>query len=202
MTWTRLDDNWTESPALEELSFEDRWHYLAMIQRCSRSEAYDGMIRGVDARRCSDHPDPSTAIAHLVDAHLLAIIPGGKYKVIHIDDHVPPPSVRMKTENDKLRQRRKRAHDNGDHGLCKADADCVTATVTRDIGRDVRTGQDRTGRDVVKKLVPPTSEWSVVPIHRGAVCDVCLMPMPADSVLTICETNDDAHDDARMRTAS
>lgn len=200
MTWTRLNDNWTESPALEELSFEDRWHYLALIQRCSRSEAYDGLIRGVDARRCSDHPDPAAAIAHLVDAHLLAIIPGGKYKVIHIDDHVPPPSVRMKTENDKIRQRRKRAHDNGDHGLCKPDADCVTGSVTRDTGRDVRTGQDRTGRDEEKYPVS-TMEWPTVQPYAGLICEVCTEPIPEDSPVSVCAKQDDLHDHARGRAA-
>lgn len=202
MTWTRLDDRWSELPVFEEMSFEDRWHYLAMIQRCSRAEAYDGVIRAVDARRCSDHPDPASAIARLVNAQLVEIVAGGKYRIVHIGDHTPPPSVRKKTEADRLRQRRKRAHDNDDHHLCSVEADCrVTATVTRDKERDVRTGQDRPGRSEVP-TIKPTNEWPVVPIHRGNVCDVCLMPLPADSVLMICETDDEAHEAARMRTAS
>lgn len=202
MTWTRLDDRWSEQPMFEDMSFEDRWHYLAMIQRCSRAEAYDGVIRAVDARRCSDHPDPAGALARLVEAHLIEIVTGGKYRVVHIDDHTPPPSVRKKTEADRDRQRRKRAHDNDDHHLCKADADCrVTPTVTRDIARDVRTGQDRTGRDEVKKITP-TNEWPVVHISKAPVCEVCMEPMSMDAVLTICEADDERHDDARMRSAS
>jgi len=206
MTWTRLADTWTETPALEELSFEDRWHYLAMIQRCSRAESYDGVIRAVDARRCSDHPEPSTAIANLVGAGLLVIMPGGKYRVVHIDDHVPPPSVRMKTENDRIRQRRKRAHDGGDHALCKEDADCrvtppVTRDVTRDKGRDPRTGQDGTGRDVGVAL-PSTLDWPVVAPYAGLICEVCTQPIPADSPLPVCGRQDDLHDHARARSAA
>lgn len=202
MTWTRLDDAWSEQTVLEDLSFEDRWHYLTIIQRCNRTDSYDGVIRSTDARRCSDHPEPAAANERLVAAGLLEIMPGSKYRVVAIDDHTPPPWVRKKTERDRNDKRRKRAHDAGDHSLCKSDAPCVVTTVDTRVVSDSRTGQDRTGRDVVKKTLPSTSEWPVVQIHRGPVCEVCLMPMPKDAVLTICETDDEAHDDARMRSAS
>lgn len=213
MTWTRLDDAWSEQTVLEDLSFEDRWHYLTIIQRCNRTDSYDGLIRSTDARRCSDHPDPAAANARLVDAGLLEIVPGGKYRVVNIDDHTPPPWVRKKTERDRTDKRRKRAHDSGDHSLCRPDAPCVDTTVVTTVVSDSRTGQDRPGRDVVKntnreakkpalKLVPPTSTWPVVSVPAGPVCDVCLMPMPKDAVLTICETEDEAHEEARIRTAS
>lgn len=199
MSWTKLGDEWCQMTALEEISHADRWHYLCMIQFCSRTDKRDGVMRGVDARRQSDHPDPATALAHLTEAGLLAIESGDRYRIIRIetDDHLPSDSTRRRTEGNKLRQQRKRAHDKGDHSLCREESPCH-APVTRDIG----TGRDGTGRDVVKNTIQPTSEWPVVPIHRGPVCDVCLMPMPKDSVLTICETNDDSHDEARMRSAS
>lgn len=146
MTWTRLDDRWTDSPALEDVSFEDRWHYLAMIQRCTRTETDDGIVRAVDARRCSDHPDPAAAITRLVDAGLIEIVPGGKYRLVAIDDHTPPPWVRKKTERDRDDKRRKRAHDTGDHSLCKPTAPCVVTTGVTTVANDSRTGQVRPGR--------------------------------------------------------
>jgi hypothetical protein len=201
MSWTKLGDEWCQMTALEDLSHEDRWHYLCMIQFCSRTDKRDGIMRGVDARRQSDHSDPATALAHLADVGLIAIEAGDKYRIVRIeeDDHLPSESVRKRTENNKNRQRRKRAHDKGDHSLCRDDADCH-ASVTRDVG----TGRDGTGRDNTKNntFVTPTSTWPVVHISKAPVCDVCLMPMPKDSVLMICETDDDAHDDARMRSAS
>jgi len=198
MSWTKLGDEWCQMTALEELSHEDRWHYLCMIQFCSRTDKRDGVMRGVDARRQSDHSDPASALAHLTDVGLLAIEPGDKYRIARIDedDHLPSESVRRRTEGNKKRQQRKRAHDKGDHSLCREDADCH-ASVTRDVG----TGRDGTGRDNTRKITP-TNEWPVVHISKAPVCDVCLMPMLKDSVLTICETDDEAHDDARMRTAS
>lgn len=202
MTWTRLDDRWTDSPALEEVSFEDRWHYLAMIQRCTRTETYDGTLRAVDARRCSDHPDPAGAIARLTEAGLVEVVQGGKYRVLAIDDHTPPPWVRKKTERDRDDKRRKRAHDVGDHSLCKSDAPCVVTTGVSTVGSDSRTGQVRSGRDEVKKAILPTNEWPVVHISKAPVCEVCMEPMSMDAALTICETDDERHDDARMRTAS
>ncbi|MGO4662911.1 hypothetical protein AB4Z14_13675 [Terrabacter sp. 2TAF16] len=35
-----------------------------------------------------------------------------------IHDHVPPPGVRRNTEASRIRMRRKRAHDAGDHSMC------------------------------------------------------------------------------------
>ena len=40
MTWTRLDDRWAERAVLAQLSYETRWHYLAMIQFCSRERSH------------------------------------------------------------------------------------------------------------------------------------------------------------------
>ena len=168
MTWTRLDDGWTDQAALADLSFADRWHYLALIQHCSRTDKLDGVIRGVDARRCSDHPDTASALANLNELGLIEVLEKDKYKVVTIEDHVPPPHVRRKTEDDKMRQRRNRAHKSGDHSLCKPDADCVTGNVTRDLGRDVGTGRDGTGRDTsttpkrIGLALTPTVDWEVV----------------------------------------
>ncbi|NLF16745.1 MAG: hypothetical protein GX595_05750, partial [Lentisphaerae bacterium] len=72
MTWTRLDDAWTDLPVLADLSLAARWHYLCLIQFCSRSGNYDGKIRVVDALRCSDVPEPRQAMNDLHRAGVLA----------------------------------------------------------------------------------------------------------------------------------
>lgn len=169
MTWTRLDDGWTDKPELEDLDFATRWHYLAMIQFCSRNDRDTGIIRAVDARRCSDVPEPARALAQLEQAGLITI-EAKAYRIVNIDEHVPPPYIRNQAEKAKLRKRRERAHKNGDHSLCifgscsdaPRPAEDVTGIVTRDIG----TGRDGTGR---AEDTPVTSEWAVVAIGEGRV---------------------------------
>jgi hypothetical protein len=154
MTWTRLDDGWSDRPFLEPLSFEVRWHYLALIQFCSRTSRYDGFVRTSDARRCSDVPDPAAAVAVLLARGLLEQLEGGM-RVVHITEHVPPPHMRDETRkaSQRDRKRRERLHKQGDHTYCLPDncpsitADPVTGEVTRDAG----TGRDGTGRDVSTK---------------------------------------------------
>lgn len=148
MTWTRLDDTWTDDQVLAELSFADRWHYLAMIQFCSRTKKYDGILRPADARRCSDHPEPGAALSNL-EAVGLVINVGNGYKLPLIDDHIPPPSVREASEKSKVRMRRMRQHKEGNHADClpkHCDQAPTTGEVTGDVTRNTGTGQDGTGR--------------------------------------------------------
>lgn len=147
MSWTRLDDAWTDSTELSELSYADRWHYLAMIQFCSRTGKVDGKMRVVDARRCSDHPEPSQAVRNLADIGLVTI---GQHDVTvnRIADHVPPPSVRQNAEKSKIRMRRMRSHKAGDHSECLPDQ-CNQAPGRNglsDVTRNTGTGRDRTGQ--------------------------------------------------------
>lgn len=156
MTWTRLDDTWTDDQVLAELSFPDRWHYLAMIQFCSRTKKYDGILRTTDARRCSDHPDPVAAIDNLVATGLVVALEKG-FKIPLIDDHIPPPSVRESSEQSRIRKQRSRKHKNGDHSMCLPEncnkapgtgdaTEGASGDVTGDVTRDTGTGQDRTGQ--------------------------------------------------------
>lgn len=161
MTWTRLDDSWTDSPELAEVDYPARWHYLSMIQLCSRTARYDGVLRTADARRASDVPDPSQALDALAGAGLVVATEGG-VKLPRIDEHIPPPSVRNQAANAAKRKRRSRAHRNGDHSECYTDH-CdhappgngpaptgkpgpSPAPVTPHVTRDTGTGQDGTGR--------------------------------------------------------
>lgn len=150
MSWTRLDDAWTDSPRLVELSFQARWHYLALIQFCSRTKRFDGVLRIADARRCSDVDDPARELAALEAVGLLTVLKTGEVKLSQIDEHIPPPSVRENSERSKIRMRRKRKHDNGDHSDCLPDR-CPKAPVTGDVTRNTRTGQDGTGRASYKE---------------------------------------------------
>ena len=160
MTWTRLDDTWTDKPQLEELDFATRWHYLAMIQFCSRNERHDGLVRNIDARRCSDVPDPARCLAELATANLIRV-EGGAYRILGIAEHVPPEWVAKKRERDRDRKRRERAHKAGDHSLCAET--CVpanvTSTVTANVTANAGTGRDGTGRADTTGGSTETIEW-------------------------------------------
>ena len=148
MTWTRLDDGWSDRPILEQLSYEVRWHYLALIQFCSRTSRYDGVVRSSDARRCSDVADPAAAVAELVNVGLLVAVADG-LKLVQIGEHVPPPHQRdaARKEGQRERKRRERLHKDGDHSECLPEH-CEVAmshVVTGDVTRDPGTGRDRTG---------------------------------------------------------
>lgn len=161
MTWTRLDDGFTDRPIFEDLSYEARWHYLAMVSFCSRTSRYDGFIRAADARRCSDVPDPAAVLTELNSLGLVAPRDGG-YLLPLIDEHVPPPHLRDETRKQSQRERkqRERQHKKGDHTYCshppEEDMSRVTSPVTS--GRD-GTGQDGTGEAVEEggwpDVVPP-----------------------------------------------
>lgn len=152
MSWTRVDDLWCERRELAAINFADRWHYLSMIQFCSRADLRDGVMRGVDARRCSDHPDPNRALAELVKVGLIVSnIEADTYTVVEVDSHLPSEASRKKTADAAARQKRKRKHDAGDHSTClERYCDQAPRDVTRDshadVTRDVGTGRDRTGR--------------------------------------------------------
>ncbi|MDP0398932.1 hypothetical protein [Tsukamurella strandjordii] len=143
MTWTRLDDSWTDRRELTEVSYGARWHMLALIQMCCRVGQFDGILRASDARRCSDVDTPEAAIDELATAGLVERLPDGRVRVVGIEDHVPPPHVRRSTEQARERQRRSRAHKAGNHELCLP-ANCADAPVTQ-MSR-VTSGRDGTGR--------------------------------------------------------
>lgn len=150
MSWTKLSDDFTDRADLAGLDPADRWHYLAMIQLCSRGEHLTGELRAVDARRASDHEDPAAAVQRIAAAGLLEVT-GTTVRVVEIDEHIPPPSVRMKADADKRRKRRERAHKAGDHHLCLSDHCTSAAPLSsrpepRDVTRDPGTGRDGTGR--------------------------------------------------------
>ena len=121
MTWTRLDDNWMADEAFDELDIYDRWHYLAMIQFCSRGKRYTGVMPRVEAETCSTAPDKPGILAKLITAKLVKELDGGRVQVLRIEDHVPPPSVREASAATAIRVARHRKHKNDDHTDCLPD---------------------------------------------------------------------------------
>ena len=121
MSWTRLDDRWTERPVFEQLGTEPSWHLLCMIQHCSRNHLYDGVMTRKTAVRASLVDDPELALAALVGAGLVEQLPDGTVRVVEIVDHIPPPSVRQASAATKVRVRRHRRHKVGDHSECLPD---------------------------------------------------------------------------------
>ena len=145
VSWTRYDDLFTERPEFDGLSFEARWHYVALIQACSRARRWNGQLPVVRARRASDVPDPDQCHEDLSAAGLVKIDDetiGLPYAV----EHLPPKSIRNNAAASKVRMRRKRQHDAGNHSDClpRNCPHAVTAHVTRNTGtgRDRKTGAD------------------------------------------------------------
>lgn len=167
MPWTRLDDLWIEMDQLKELPYEVRWHYLGILQWCSRHRLYDGELRIADARRASDVDDPATAIAMLAGAKLLEITDNA-VRVVQIKDHVPPPNVREASEANALRTRRWRLHKAGDHSICLPENCSGTpGDVARD-GTCDGTAQDQDQAPWAEVLPPSCRSKSQVKISARA----------------------------------
>lgn len=133
MTWTKIPDEWTDRREFAALTADDRWHYLCMLVLASRGNYSDGILSVNQAQRASDHPNPDAAIARLEEVGLLELSPAAPFvRLVEIDLHFPPPSKRSDRTGAE-RQRRKRAHDKGDHTLCLAQhcPDALAASVTK-----------------------------------------------------------------------
>lgn len=154
MTWTRLDDVWGDDAVWDEISYPARWHYLMMIQVCSRGERYDGVMPLARAENCSDlaRDEVPRCLNELMDADLLEVSSDGRsIKVVRIEDHLPPAYLRDPERKAKQRER-KAASRARKPKPSSPPPEPVTGDVTRDQSRDTRTGQDGPGQEV-----PPTS---------------------------------------------
>lgn len=175
MSWTRLDDGWTDSTEFADLDHVTRWHYLAMIQFCSRTQKYDGLMRRGDALRCSDVDDPGGALAALAAEGLIAI-EDKHVRLLRIDEHVPPPSVRESAEKTKVRVRRHRKHSNGDHSECLP-ANCDQAPTPSDVTGDV-TRYSGTGRAGTGSSCSAPSEVDLPVSPEGNAVDWSVAEIP------------------------
>lgn len=194
MSWTRLDDGWTDDPIVNELSHDDRWHYIALIQFCSRTRKYDGCVRYVDAKRCSDHPDPDLALKNM-HALRLVTIDGDHVKLNRLEEHIPPPSIRDNAKNSRIRMQRMRKHAVGDQSESMPDCEkAVTRDVTAPVTRNTRTGQDRTGSltesssETEKRDTSEPSTEAVLEAEEEVkqACPDCTDELPPDGICRWC----------------
>lgn len=107
----------------------DCWHYLCLIQRCSRADIRAGILSEQVALRVSTHADPERAVANLIAEGLLKRVDGRRVQVVEVGKHLPDDSVRRRTERAAERKRRERAHKSGDHSLCLPSS-CEDATAS------------------------------------------------------------------------
>jgi hypothetical protein len=126
MSWTRLDDTWGDDPVFDDLDFATRWHYLMLIQLCSRSDRRDGVIPLRKASNCSDVDDSAACIGALITAGLVENIDGATIRVVRIAAHVPSADLLRRLANDKDRAARHRKHKAGDHSDCSPER-CLDA---------------------------------------------------------------------------
>lgn len=156
MSWLRYSDDFTEWAEWDDTPLSARWAYVCLVQACSRGKYWDGRLpkKKAVAALLAQVDDPAHVLDRLErldlvhqERHALTII------LPRIDDHIPPAYVRDNAEKSKVRMRRKRAHERGDHSECLREhcheAPVVTDFVTRNTG---------TGRGYV--LTSPSSAKS------------------------------------------
>lgn len=130
------------------MDYEARWHYLAMVQYCSRNERYDGRLSLISVRKASDGADHERTLAILVEAGLVRNVDGATFELVRIRQHIPPPYMRdpVRKERQRDEKRRSRLHAKGEHGECLP-ASCDRAG-NADVSTDTGTGQDGPGQEV------------------------------------------------------
>jgi hypothetical protein len=146
---------------LRPLSTDTRWHYLAMIQWCSRNGDLDGTIRVADARRVSDISDSDEAVSALIAAELVTQLDDHTLQIVNIKDHVPSPDLLARMETDRARAQRYRKHKAGDHSLCTLDkcSEAPSRDASDSSSRDAPgLDGDRTGLAVTGGKVPDVTD--------------------------------------------
>lgn len=149
MSWLRYSDDFTDWPEWDNVPPATRWAYLALVQACSRGKCWDGTLpksKALAAVMAHDD-EPQNRLDDLAAVSLVEEIASERLVYLpRIAEHVPPPGVRQNAENSKLRMRRKRAHDAGNHDLCLIGGDCphaaVTSGVTPLVTRNSGTGRE------------------------------------------------------------
>lgn len=162
MTWQSLSDDYTGRPTWDAVSYEARWHYLTVTERCVRDRRWDGVLPLAAVLRCSDVPDPAACVSELVTAGLLTVT-DGCVQVDYIEDHLPPPHQRDDVMLPRKRANqaayRQRRCDGGTH-----DRHCPPTCPARARpgglpgGLPVTPGRDGSGRADVVGSHPDTAE--------------------------------------------
>jgi hypothetical protein len=103
VTWLSFDDGYTQQRVWEDIPFDTRWHFHALVEKCGATRRYDGRLRWTDALRVSDVPDPQRSMKELIAAGLV-IDHGTEVEIEPIDDFLPPEGERA----DRLLPRKRR----------------------------------------------------------------------------------------------
>ena len=109
MTWNRYGSEFTRDKRWERVSYEARWHYMAVVAECADSERYDCRIPLRLAERASDVPDAGACTAALVDAGF-AVVDGHDFVIVDGEaKHMPPPHMRDRSRKEGQRDRKRRS---------------------------------------------------------------------------------------------
>lgn len=118
MSWTSYGDDFTGRPCWDGVDHATRWHYLALVERCTRDRRWDGLLPLQAALRCSDVPDPEKALATLEFLGMVTV-QSEVVAVTFIEEHIPPPQSRpdvlLPRKRANLRDHRQRKCDRGEH---------------------------------------------------------------------------------------
>lgn len=174
MTWASWDDQFTEMPVWDGVSYEARWHYIALVTYCCSAHRWNGQMSRRQAERVSDVPEPHDAVEELITAGLLAEL-GTQVELLYIDSHVPPEGQRPDNLLPRKRRNqmeyRRRQCERGNHSkdcpakTCPAKHHGVTVSAsagsapvpgTANVLTDRVTGNAGAGRDGAGRVTTTT----------------------------------------------
>jgi hypothetical protein len=160
MAWASFDDQYTRQPVWDDLPYDTRWHFHAIVEACCAQRRYDGVLRWAAVARCSDVPDPERCTKELIEAGLLADL-GAEVQVLDIDAFLPPRGERKEHLLPRKRVNqadyRQRKCEKGEHSK-----DCPPSTCPVKLARRVTggvTGNAGSGRG--SPVGAPTEPTSV-----------------------------------------
>lgn len=104
MGWSRIGDEFPADRRWDGVPYDARWHYLALMATCSKSQRFDCRIPLMLANRASDVPDPEAATEALVTAGFL-VIDGLDVIIVEGEArHMLPPHKRDRTRKENQRR--------------------------------------------------------------------------------------------------
>lgn len=126
MSWASYGDQFTRQAQWDHVSYEARWHYLALVEECVRAHRWDGRLPLNVARRASDVPDPDKAHTELERVGFAYVV-ADTVELPYIGHHIPPPGQRPDTLLPRKRENqaeyRRRRCERGEHSK-----DCPATT--------------------------------------------------------------------------
>ena len=138
MNWLSFDDGYTRQPVWDDLPYDTRWHFHAIVEKCCAERRYGGRLRWDAALRCSDVPGPERSVKELIEAGLLADR-GSEVEVLDIDAFLPPPWLRdeelLPRKRANQREYRRRKCERGEHDR-HCPPTCPVRVAARVTGRD------------------------------------------------------------------